>query len=100
MGFMVDADVVMLNGNVITEDEKKPRAQGVAVKDGRILWVGTNEGVKQAVGRGTRVRDLKGMTVIPGFIESHNHTLMFGLGLSSIDLTKVGSVEEIIALVR
>jgi predicted amidohydrolase YtcJ len=85
---------------VITVDEKKPRAQGVAVKDGRILWVGTNEGVKQAIGRGTQVRDLKGMTVIPGFIESHNHTLMFGLGLSSIDLTKVGSVEEMIAHVR
>jgi predicted amidohydrolase YtcJ len=100
VGFMVDADVVLFNGNVITVDEKKPRAQGVAVKDGRVLWVGTNEGVKQAVGRGTQVRDLKGMTVIPGFIESHNHTLMFGLGLSSIDLTKVGSVEEIIALVK
>jgi predicted amidohydrolase YtcJ len=100
MGFMVDADVVLFNGNVITVDEKKPRAQGVAVKDGRILWVGTNEGVKQAVGRGTQVRDLKGMTVIPGFIESHNHTLMFGLGLSSIDLTRVGSIEEIIALVK
>lgn len=100
MGFMVDADIVLHGGNVITVDEKKPRAQGVAVKDGRILWVGTNEGVKQAIGRGTQVRDLKGMTVIPGFIESHNHTLMFGLGLSSIDLTKVGSVEEMIALVR
>ena len=100
MGFMVDADVVLFNGNVITMDEQKRRAQGVAVKDGRILWVGTNEGVKQAVGRGTQVRDLKGMTVTPGFIESHNHTLMFGLGLSSIDLTKVGSIEEIIALVK
>ena len=100
MGFMVDADVVLFNGNVITMDDKKPRAQGVAIKDGRILWVGTNEGVKQAIGRGTQVRDLKGMTVVPGFIESHNHTLMFGLGLSSIDLTKVSSIEEIIALVK
>jgi len=100
MGFMVDADVVLFNGNVITVDDKKPRVQGVAVKGGRILWVGTNEEVRQAIGRGTQGRDLKGMTVIPGFIESHNHTLMFGLGLDSIDLTKVESVEEIIALVR
>jgi len=97
---MVDADVVLFNGKVITVDGGKPRAQGVAVKDGRILWVGTNEGVKQAIGRGTLVRDLKGMAVVPGFIESHNHTLMFGLGLSSIDLTKVSSIEEIIALVK
>ena len=100
MGFMIDADVVLFNGNVITVDDKKPRAQGVAVKGGRILWVGANEEVRQAIGRGTQGRDLKGMTVIPGFIESHNHTLMFGLGLDSIDLTKVESVEEIIALVR
>ncbi len=98
MGFMIDADIVLHGGNVITGDEKKPRAQGVAVKDGRILWVGTNEGVKQAVGRGTQVRDLKGMTLVPGFIESHNHTLMFGLGLSSIDLTKVGSISNITLL--
>ena len=100
MGFMVDADVVLFNGNVITLDGKTPRARGVAVKDGRILWVGTDEGVKQAVGRGTQVRDLKGLTVVPGFIESHNHTLMFGLGLSSIDLTKVRSIEEMAALVK
>ncbi len=100
MGFMVDADIVLHGGNVITVDEDKPRAQGVAIKDGRILWVGTNEGVKQAIGRGTQVRDLKGMTVIPGFIESHNHTLMFGLGLSAIDLTQVSSIEEILVLVN
>ena len=100
MGIMVDADFVFHGGKVITIDEKKPRAQGVAVKDGRILWVGTDDEVRQAIGKGTRVWDLKGMTVVPGFIESHNHTLMFGLGLSAIDLTKAGSIEEILALVR
>ncbi len=100
MGIMVDADFVLHGGKVITIDEKKPRAQGVAVKDGRIFWVGTGDEVKQAVGKGTQVRDLKGLTVVPGFIESHNHTLMFGLGLSAIDLTKAGSIEEILGLVR
>ncbi len=100
MGIMVDADFVFHGGKVITIDEKKPRAQGVAVKDGKIFWVGTDEEVRQAIGKGTRVRDLKGVTVVPGFIESHNHTLMFGLGLSAIDLTKVESIEEILTLVR
>ena len=100
MGIMVDADFVFHGGKVITIDEKKPRAQGVAVKDGKIFWVGTDDEVRQAIGKGTRVWDLKGMTVVPGFIESHNHTLMFGLGLSAIDLTKAGSIEEILALVR
>ncbi|MCX5907759.1 MAG: amidohydrolase, partial [Deltaproteobacteria bacterium] len=99
MGIMVDADVVLFGGKVITVDDQRPRAQGVAVKDGRFLWVGTNEEVKQAVGRGTQVRDLKGMTVVPGFIEAHNHTMMFGLGLNAIDLTKVHSIEEVLVLV-
>ena len=100
MGIMVDADFVFHGGTVITIDEKHPRAQGAAVKDGRILWVGKDEEVRQAIGKRTRVWELKGMTVVPGFIESHNHTLMFGLGLSAIDLTRVGSIEEILALVR
>ena len=100
MGIMVDADFVFHGGKVITIDEKNSRAQGVAVKDGKILRVGTDDEVRQAIGKRTRVWDLKGMTVVPGFIESHNHTLMFGLGLSAIDLTKVGSVEEILALIR
>ena len=100
MGIMVDADFVLHGGTVITVDEKRPRAQGVAIKDGKFLWVGTNDEVKQAVGKRTQVRDLKGMTVVPGFIESHNHTLMFGLGLKAIDLTQAGSIEEILALVR
>jgi hypothetical protein len=100
MGIMVDADFVFHGGRVITVDEKNPRAQGAAVKDGRFLRVGPDDEVKQAIGRKTRVWDLKGMTVVPGFIESHNHTLMFGLGLSAIDLTKAASVEEILALVR
>ncbi|RPJ38547.1 MAG: amidohydrolase, partial [Deltaproteobacteria bacterium] len=100
MGIMVDADFVLHGGKVITIDEKNPRAQAVGVKDGKIFWVGTDEEVRQAIGKGTRVRDLKGMTVVPGFIESHNHTLMFGLGLSAIDLTKAGSIEEILTLVR
>jgi len=100
MGIMVDADFVLHGGTLITVDEKRPRAQGMAVKDGKFLWVGTNDEVKQAVGKRTQVRDLKGMTVVPGFIESHNHTLMFGLGLNAIDLTQACSIEEILALVR
>jgi predicted amidohydrolase YtcJ len=100
MGMMIDADIVLFGGNVITVDDAKPRAQGVAIRGGRFLWVGTNEEVKQAIGARTQVRDLKGMTVVPGFNESHNHTMMFGLGLSAIDLTQVQSIEEILASVR
>ncbi|MBP1719977.1 MAG: Amidohydrolase family, partial [Deltaproteobacteria bacterium] len=100
MGIMVDADFVFHGGKVITIDKRNPRTQGVAVRDGKIFQVGTDDEVRQAIGKRTRVWDLRGMAVVPGFIESHNHTLMFGLGLGAIDLAKVGSVEEILALVR
>jgi predicted amidohydrolase YtcJ len=100
MGIMVDADAVLLGGNVITMDVRRPRARAVAVKGGRFLWVGEEEEVRQAIGKKTRVEKLNGMTVIPGFNESHNHTLMFGLGLRAIDLTRVSSIEEMLALVK
>jgi predicted amidohydrolase YtcJ len=100
MGMMVDADAVLFGGDIITVDDAKPRARGIAIRDGHFLWVGKDEEVKQAIGKKTVVRDLKGMTVVPGFIESHNHTMMFGLGLSAIDLAKVHSIEEMLVLVR
>ncbi|HSR11030.1 MAG TPA: amidohydrolase [Thermodesulfobacteriota bacterium] len=100
MGFTVDADIVLLNGNIITMDQKRSRARGAAIKDGRFLWVGTDAEVKQAIGKSTQVRDLKGQTVTPGFIESHNHTMLYGLGLTAIDLSSIGSIEEIVRQVK
>ncbi|MGD0627189.1 MAG: amidohydrolase [Thermodesulfobacteriota bacterium] len=100
MGIMVDADLVLVNGNVFTMDDKKPRAEGVAIKDGRFLWVGKNNEVKGAIGKETQLRDLKGMTVTPGFIESHNHTLDFGLGLGGINLNAVDSIQDMLSLLE
>lgn len=99
MGIMVDADVVLVGGNVITLDDKKPRAEAVALKDGKFLWVGTDEEVKGAVGKGTQLKKMNGMTLVPGFIESHNHTLVFGLGLGAIDLSAAGSIQEVQAFI-
>lgn len=100
MGIMVDADLVLLNGNIITMDEKRARAEALAVKEAKILWVGSDEEVKQTIGKKTIIKNLRGRTVIPGFIEAHNHTLMFGLDLQAIDLRKAQSIEEILALVK
>jgi predicted amidohydrolase YtcJ len=100
MGVLIDADFVFHGGVVIPLDGKTPRARAVAVKDGRIFRVGTDDEVRQAIGKSTRVWDLKGRVVVPGFIESHNHTLMFGLGLSAVDLTEARSIEEILARIR
>ncbi|MDD1752491.1 MAG: amidohydrolase, partial [Methanotrichaceae archaeon] len=72
------ADLVLLNGNIITVDSKNSIAQAVAVKDDRILAVGTNSQINYLVGPQTKTIDLKGKCVTPGIVDSHIHVLYYG----------------------
>src|SRR5690348_1327908 len=67
------ADIVFKNGNVYTANDKAPQAEAIAVKADRIVFVGTNDEAQQYVGANTRVVDLHGNTVLPGFTDSHQH---------------------------
>lgn len=67
------ADLAFINGKVITVDNDGTVAEAVAVKWGKILRVGSNETVLEAVGESTILHDLKGLTVLPGLIDSHMH---------------------------
>ena len=67
------ADLVVYNANVYTVDDRKPQAQAFAIKDGRFLLVGSDESAKQLAGEGTQTLDAKQMTIVPGFIDCHNH---------------------------
>ncbi|WP_395671762.1 amidohydrolase [Phenylobacterium sp.] len=69
----VTPDLVVVNAKVYTVDERAPRAQAFAVKDGRFLAVGSNDDVRGLAGPGTRVMDVQGATVVPGFIDTHCH---------------------------
>lgn len=71
------ADKIFL-GNIITMDERKPYAEAVAVKDGLILYVGSERIARSLVDDRTEVIDLKGNTIYPGFMESHCHPLGAG----------------------
>ena len=71
---MLYADLVLVNGNVITMNSKQPKARAAAIKDGRFVAVGINRQILRYVGRGTKKINLKGKTVIPGFIDSHVHS--------------------------
>ena len=73
------ADVVFLNGQVITVDSGNRIAEAVAVKRNRIEAVGTNKEIKRWIGESTKVMDLQGRTLLPGFIDSHLHLLGYGL---------------------
>ncbi len=66
-------DTIYLHGNVLTVDDARPRAQAVAVGGGRILAVGRNASIARLRGPGTRVVDLAGKTMIPGFVDGHSH---------------------------
>ena len=68
-----DADLVVFNAKVYTVDSRAPKAQAFAVKSGRFVAVGSTEDVKALIGTGTQTFDAKQMTVVPGFIDCHNH---------------------------
>lgn len=89
-------DLIIKNARVITMDDKKNCAEAVGIKDGKILKVGDNEEIMSGYQSYTKVIDLNGKLLIPGFNDSHMHLLSFGLSLQRVNLTDSKSVEEII----
>lgn len=92
---MVIADLVLINGDVITMNQANPKAQAVAVKKGRIIDVGTNSKIKEWIGQKTRIIDLKHSTLVPGFIDSHMHLMSLAHPFPWTDLRHVSSIREI-----
>lgn len=79
------ATVVYLNGNIYTVDDAFSRAQAIAIKNDRILYVGDNDVAKRFIGDETEVIDLEGKTVLPGLIEGHTHFGWLSQSLVEID---------------
>lgn len=94
------ADVVFKNGNVYTANDKSPQAQAIAVKGDRIVFVGTNAAAQKFVGSNTRVVDLQGKTVLPGFTDSHQHLSGVGLREMTLNLEGTTSLEDFLAKVK
>ncbi|HEY7565964.1 MAG TPA: amidohydrolase [Gemmatimonadaceae bacterium] len=72
-GTGIEADLVVVNGRVLTMDASTPNAEALAVKNGRILAVGSNADIRNLATARTRVIDAARMTVLPGFIDCHCH---------------------------
>jgi predicted amidohydrolase YtcJ len=66
-------NIIAYNGKVLTVDDAFTTASAVAVRDGKFLAVGTNQRIRAMAGPNTRQIDLKGKSVVPGFIDTHNH---------------------------
>jgi len=81
------ADLVLYNGKVITVEQYQPQAKAVAMVGNRIVAVGLDTTIKRWIGPHTRAIDLHGMTVVPGFIDSHAHFLGTGEHLSELDVS-------------
>ncbi|MDW8060079.1 MAG: amidohydrolase [Thermomicrobium sp.] len=81
------ADLVLRNANVLTLDPDRPRASALSVWRGRILSVGDETMALGDAGPGTRILDLGGATVLPGFDDAHCHPLGFGLSLEWVDVS-------------
>lgn len=78
-----EADAIYFGGPIVTVDDRRPSAEAVAVKDGRIVAVGSREDVESAQrGADTRMIDLAGRTMVPGFIDAHGH--MWGAGVQAM----------------
>jgi len=94
------ADIIFKNGNIYTANDKAPRAQAIAVKADRIVFVGSNADAQKYVGQNTRVVDLKGNTVVPGFTDSHQHLSGVGQREMTLNLEGTASLEDFLAKVK
>jgi predicted amidohydrolase YtcJ len=94
------ADLVLIDGNVLTMDSSQPSAEAVAVKKDRIVKVGTNEEIGSWIGKATKIINLRGRTVVPGLIDSHIHVGDFGKFLTWIDLKDANSLKELQRRIR
>lgn len=95
------ADAIYHGGIILTIDDENTVAQAIAVKDGKILNVGHNDAVLKFRGENTQVVDLKGKTLLPGFIDGHSHFMGFGRS-STVDISPppVGTVKNIADIVK
>jgi predicted amidohydrolase YtcJ len=93
------ADLVLTGAVVHTVNPRQPRAEAVAVRGRRIVAVGSAAEVRGRVGPATRVVDLGGATVVPGFDDSHAHLLGIGFARLDVDLTGTRGFAEVVARV-
>ena len=88
-GMVIFADAVYHNGKVITVDERFSVAEALAVRQGRIMAVGSNREILGLAGPKTLQIDLKGKSILPGFIDTHSHLFDYAPANWANDLEKL-----------
>src|SRR5580765_7947026 len=94
------ATIVFINGNIYTADAKRPQAEAIAVKDDRIVFVGSNADAKKFQGSNSRTVDLHGATVVPGLTDAHYHFIGVGQREMNLNLEGTTNLEDFLVKVK
>jgi predicted amidohydrolase YtcJ len=94
------ADLVLINGKIVTVDEKQPEAEAIAIWKDTIVAVGSRHEIDCYIGNSTKLLDIRGMVAMPGFIDGHGHLLLLGRSKMELDLTKAGNWDGIVSMVE
>jgi len=91
------ADLVVTNARIHTVDDNRPVAEAMAIRGGRVLFVGSTRGALATRGPQTRVLDAAGATIIPGIADAHVHLLGLGMALRTVNLVGTKTYDEVVA---
>ncbi|MBX2943449.1 MAG: amidohydrolase [Cyclobacteriaceae bacterium] len=89
------ADLIVTNAKIYTVDEANPMVEAIAVRDGKIVGLGTSSEIEKLKGDKTKVIDAAGKLVLPGFVDSHIHAFWGGQRLTEVDLNRSKTIEEL-----
>ncbi|MDG1857687.1 MAG: amidohydrolase family protein, partial [Emcibacteraceae bacterium] len=92
----IKADHVFTNGNVYTVDNAAPWAEAVAIKGDKIIFVGLEAEIENFIDAETVQHDLKGRLLLPGFIDSHTHSILGGGYVNALSLNSSGGPDELL----
>ena len=94
------ADLILRNGAVYTMDAPRSWTTALAIADGRIVYAGPDSGADKLAGPSTKIVDLHGRMVLPGFHDSHVHLMEGGVGMTLCNLKDIQTPEEVLAEIR
>ena len=97
-----EADAIFFGGDVITVNDQQPDAEAVAILGGKIVFVGNKKGAFAWKGKRTELIDLKGKTLMPGFINPHTHVTLIGLMTVATDVSpfKYKTIAEVMEVLK
>lgn len=94
------ADIIFTNGRVYTVNENQPWAEAVAIKNNKIVFVGSNDEAVRYIGDQTKVTDLDGKTILPGFVSAHDHLISSAWTNAGVQIYEAKDKAEALEMIR